>query len=136
MITILLKESFSRRQTITVCDDPTPGTWGSHQLLLHEYRGLEDDNHWAQAWFNYRWLKDMELDYGPLWCSYCGKEELKIYRFNEKQYYGNMATADHFIPQSKAPHLAKERSNLRVACWKCNNKKAAHETWKIYFPYD
>lgn len=133
---IILRETPIIRVQVTVCDNPTPGTWGSHQLLLHEYRSLEDDDHWAQAWFNYRWLKDMELDYGPLWCVYCGKEELRIYGFKEKQYRGDMATADHLVPKSKAPHLAKDRSNLRVACWKCNNKKADNETWKVKFPYD
>lgn len=136
MITIHIRKTYNRRVQITVCEDPTPGSWGSHQLLLYEYRGLEDDDHWSQAWFNYRWLRDMELDYGPLWCSYCGKEELKIYKFNEKQSRDNMATVDHLIPRSKAPQLSKAKNNLQVACWHCNSKKAAKETWKIKFPYD
>lgn len=121
---------------LKVSPDATPGTWGSHQLLLHEYRMQDkEDDHWDQAWFNFRWLKDMELSYGPLWCCYCGKEELRIYGFKEKQYLHNMATTDHYIARSIAPELSKDRTNLRVACWKCNNKKG-NKTWEVKFPYD
>lgn len=135
MIVIPLNYSQHRRIQITVCENPTPGTWGSHQLLLWEYRGLQEDDRWDQLHFNYDFLKDMEISYGALWCVYCGKEELRIYHWKEKPNYNDMATADHFIPKSKAPHLAKTRSNLKVCCWHCNNKKAAEE-WPIKFPYD
>lgn len=135
MITIVLRRTKKAKQTIRVCQNATPGTWGSHQLLLHEYRMLDEDDHWSQAIFNITWLRDMELSYGPLWCSYCGKEELRIYDFHEKQYLHNMATVDHYIARSKAPELSRDRSNLRVACWKCNNKKA-DKTWKVNFSYD
>jgi len=135
MVKIVVKRTNELITTVTVCENPTPGSWGDYQLLLHQYRCLEKKDHWDQLWFNYRFLKDKELDYGPLWCVYCGKEDLRVYRFDEKQNYANMATADHFIPKSKAPLLARSRKNLRVACWHCNNKKAAQE-WKEKFPYD
>jgi len=135
MTTIILKKTVNRTVSVTVCDNPTLGSWGSHQLLLYEYRLLAVDDHWEQAWFNYRWLKDMELSYGPLWCAYCGKEDLRIYHFHEKQSYFNMATADHHLPKAEAPQLAYDRKNLRVACWKCNNKKGIQH-WEEKFPYD
>jgi len=135
MITIIIKRSHRRTVRVKVCENATPGTWGSHQLLLHEYRMQEEDEHWAQAKFNMNWLKDMQLSYGPLWCVYCGKEELRIYEFQEKKRYINMATADHVIPKSLVPHLARDRKNLRVACWHCNTKKGSDEM-KEKFPYD
>lgn len=135
MISLVLKRNNKTKLVLKVSEDATPGTWGSHQLLLHEYRMQDKDDHWAQALFNYKWLKDMELDYGPLWCCYCGKEELRIYHFKEKQYLGNMATVDHYIARSKAPELSRDKKNLRVACWRCNNKKA-DKTWEVKFPYD
>ncbi len=135
MITIVHRQRDNLLVQTHVCEDATPGSWGSHQLLLHSYRLLCPSDHWDQAKFNIKWLRDMELDYGPLWCCYCGKEELVIYDFHEKKKRSNMATVDHLIPISKAPHLAKERSNLRVACEKCNTKKASDE-WKVQFPYD
>jgi 5-methylcytosine-specific restriction endonuclease McrA len=135
MITIVQRQGFRRTVQVTVCDNPTLGSWGSHQLLLHEYRMQEEDEHWDQARFNMKFLKDKQLDYGPLWCVYCGKEELKIYGFQDKKRYADMATADHVIPKSLAPHLAKDKRNLRVACWHCNTNKGSKE-WKENFPYD
>ena len=58
-----------------------------------------------------------------------------IYGFQDKKKLSNMATADHVIPKSKAPHLAKDKRNLRVSCWNCNNKKGSEE-WSEKFPYD
>lgn len=135
MITIIIKRGVKHTVKITVCENATLGTYGSHQLLLDEYRTLEEDQHWEQAKFNMQYLKDMQLSYGPLWCVYCGKEELKIYGFQEKKRYSNMATADHLIPKSLAPHLAKDRKNLRVACFQCNTKKGS-DVMKEKFPYD
>lgn len=134
MIIIPLNNSIYRRVQVSICENPTPGTWGSHQLLLHEYRNLCINDKWEQLHFNYDFLKDMEIGYGPLWCVYCGKEELKIYHWREKPNYSDMATADHFIPRSEAPELSKVRSNLRVCCWDCNNKKGS-DRWKEEFPY-
>lgn len=95
----------------------------------------EEDEQWQQACFNMKFLKDKQLDYGPLWCVYCGKEELKIYGFQDKKRFDNMATVDHVIPRSRAPHLAKDKKNMRVACWHCNRKKGTKD-WPERFPYD
>ena len=135
MISIILKKSPERIIKVTVCEDASLGSWGSHQLLLQEYRLQEENWNWDQAKFNMRYLKDMQLSYGPLWCVYCGKEELKIYDFQEKKHYDDMATADHLIPKSLAPHLAKDRKNLRVSCFHCNIRKGSNEM-EEKFPYD
>jgi 5-methylcytosine-specific restriction endonuclease McrA len=82
-----------------------------------------------------KFLKDKELDYGPLWCVYCGKEGLKIYDFHDKKRLADMATADHVIPKSFAPDLARNKKNLRVSCWHCNTKKGS-SNWPEKFPYD
>lgn len=135
MITIVQRQSNQRTVQVTICDNPTLGSWGSLQLQMHEYRMQEDDEHWEQARFNMKYLRDKELDYGSLWCVYCGKEELRIYGFQERKIYRDMATVDHVIPISKAPHIAKDKKNLRVACWHCNNRKADKD-WPERFPYD
>ena len=120
---------------ITVIDDPTPGTFGSHQLLLDEYRLLEKSLHFEQLLFNTYFLRRMKSKYGNLHCVYCGRKNLRIYHWRE--FAGdrkNMATADHFIPKSVSPDLAKDEGNLRVACQKCNNDKKSHN-WEEKFPY-
>lgn len=119
----------------TVEDCPTPGTFGSHQLLLEQYRLVEKSPRFEQLLFNTHFLRKMKSIHGTLHCVYCGKKNLRIYHWNEKPRSTNrMATADHFIPRSIAPHLAQDESNLRVACHKCNNRKAALY-WKENFPY-
>lgn len=138
MTTIVVRETFHTRTQVTICENPTPGSWGDYQLLLHEYRNLDETYKYTdfeQMKFNYNFLKDKELDYGPLWCVYCGKEELVIYHWRDKHYFYNMATADHFLPKSKYPELARKKSNLRVCCHSCNNKKG-NEIWEEKFPYD
>jgi len=46
-------------------------------------------------------------------CAYCGHEGTKE----------NGLTIDHIIPVSKAPDLAIDESNMRIACKSCNSKK-------------
>lgn len=46
-------------------------------------------------------------------CYYCGHEGQD----------GNGLTIDHIIPVSKAPELAIEESNMRIACKSCNSRK-------------
>jgi 5-methylcytosine-specific restriction endonuclease McrA len=48
-----------------------------------------------------------------------------------------MATADHFLPRATYPELAKEYSNLKVCCHKCNQKKK-DDIWDestLKYPY-
>src|SRR3954469_25512529 len=84
---------------ITVEDDPTPGTLGSHRLLLQEYRRLDPPktSSFQQMLFNTQFLRDMQKLHGKLWCVYCGKKGLKIYHWQENdKVHSIMATADHF----------------------------------------
>lgn len=48
-------------------------------------------------------------------CFYCGHEGQD----------GNNLTIDHIIPVSKAPELAIDESNMRIACKSCNSKKGS-----------
>ena len=130
----------SKRNGVTIRhiveDEPTPGTLGSHQLLLEQYRLLERSPHFEQLLFNTYFLRKMKGRYKTLHCVYCGKKNLKIYHW--KEYAGskwNMATADHFIPKSVNPSIfAMNENNLRVACYSCNTKKANYY-WDEKFPY-
>jgi hypothetical protein len=131
-------------------EDPTPGTWGSHQLLLEEYKRLDEDwQFWVngmrmpspnikfrQLAFNTEFLEKMQRKHGELHCEYCGKPHLKIYHWTEKQGK-DVATADHFLPKSEYPDLAFKESNLKVACKKCNEKKGKKTVppEALKFPY-
>lgn len=141
MIVITKKKEKLLRITVTVCENATPGTWGSHQLLLDQYR--ECDCSWTntpqyeQMIFNENWLRSIEAKYGELHCEYCGKPNLKIIHWYEKPDLNIMATTDHFHPRKTHPHLARETKNFVVACHRCNNSKKAKKYTKndIKFPY-
>ena len=146
MIEILKKKSKYSRISIKVCENATPGTWGSHQLLLDQYK--EEDCSWIgtpsnpnpaylQMKFNTEWLESILAKYGELHCEYCGKSELKIYQWWEKPNKSILATTDHFFPKKDFPHLAKEPGNFVVCCDSCNSKKRERVVNKsaIKFPY-
>lgn len=120
----------------TVEDDPTPGTLGSHQLLLEQYYILEKSPKSEQLLFNTYFLRKMKSKYKKLHCVYCGRKNLRLYHWRE--YPGrrdNMATADHFIPKSLNPEVfGMDENNLRVACYECNNKKR-NDYWDEKYPY-
>lgn len=123
---------------------PKSGSYADYILLKQEYRKLDPssvfgDNPKAveklkQLLFNTEFLEEMKAAYGTLHCVYCGEQDLQIYYWWEHKRRDNQATADHFIPKSKDPELAFDKSNLRVCCLKCNNKKHSH-LWKEKFPY-
>ena len=48
-------------------------------------------------------------------CYYCGHEGQD----------GNGLTIDHVIPVSKAPELAIDENNMRIACKSCNSRKGS-----------
>ena len=131
---------WSKRKGVTVRstveDNPTPGTLGSHQLLIESYKLLQKSTHFEQLLFNTYFLRRMKSIHKDLHCVYCGKKNLRIYHWNE--YAGernNMATADHFIPKSLNPKVfSMDEGNLRVACSKCNTKKGSYY-WDEKFPY-
>ncbi len=74
-------------QIYSICDNPTPGTWGSHQLLLEEYKRLDEEwqlgvdgepsGAFKQLLFNTHVLEYMLEKYGELHCEYCGEPNLK-----------------------------------------------------------
>ena len=132
---------------ITVCEEATPGTWGSHQLLLEQYKRLDEEwitdegsisGAWKQLNFNTQWLEYMLKKYGELHCEWCPKKYLYIKAWNGSKIPGrHMATVDHFFPRSTHPHLAFNKKNLLVSCEKCNNKRRHKYANKelIKFPY-
>lgn len=128
----------------SIQENPTPGTWGSHQLLRQYYRELDDDldpksyaGRWRMYKFTLGFVKKIEKKYGELHCEYCGKPDLKIYLWGEKQKK-DVATSDHFLPQSKYPNLIFAEGNLRVCCQNCNKKKGnkvyKDDTLKFEYP--
>jgi len=72
-----------------------------------------------------------ELDRcGSLRCVFCGKQNLVIYRWDDKnKNLNNMATTDHFNPKSNGG-AAKDLKNCVVACYRCNRKKLSNK-WSI-----
>lgn len=136
-------------QILSIADNPTPGTWGSHQLLLEQLKREDEDwiewdgampgismGRFKQLHFNTQFLEYILAKYGELHCEYCGKPHLKIYSWKEKPGK-DVATADHFHARSTNKHLAFNRQNLLVSCGKCNwNKgKKVGEIGHIRFYY-
>ena len=83
----------------------------------------KNEEKWEQLLFNYNLLTEIKKKNGELHCEYCGKPELKIYKWYERLNKKDVATVDHFLPKSQYPDLAKEPTNLIVCCDSCNNKK-------------
>lgn len=94
----------------------------------------KNEEKWEQLVFNYNLLKKIEKEKGNLQCEYCGLNNLKIYRWDEKVNNEDVATVDHFLPKSQYPELSKVRTNLLVACHSCNNKKGDNIPWN-HFKY-
>jgi 5-methylcytosine-specific restriction endonuclease McrA len=93
---------------------------------------------WDQLKFNLSFLKETLSSNGELHCEYCGKQSLVIYDWCEKVDLSNVATVDHFYPKSKYQSLKKDKDNLVVSCYSCNNKKKdmLWEVEKIEYPID
>lgn len=78
---------------------------------------------WDRLVLHYKFLENIKKEHNSLWCEYCGKDELVLYKWDEKRDKNNMATVDHFLPKSKYPTLANEEDNFVIACSNCNEKK-------------
>jgi len=91
---------------------------------------------WDQLEFNLSFLKETLKSNGELHCEYCGEESLIIYDWCQKVNISNVATVDHFYPKSKYDYLKKNKDNLVVSCYGCNNKKkdVLWEVEKIKYP--
>jgi 5-methylcytosine-specific restriction endonuclease McrA len=123
---------------------PTSGTFGDYVLLKDSYREPKQkkskkSEKFKQMLFNTKFLQHMRKKYGELHCEYCGKQNLKLYHWKHDKVksYHDMATADHFLPRALYPELAKDYSNLKVCCHKCNQKKK-DDIWDestLKFPY-
>lgn len=93
---------------------------------------------WEQLKFNSEFLKESLEKNGELHCEYCGKDNLTIYEWCEKVNFNDVATVDHFYPKSRYENLKKDKNNLIVSCYGCNNKKK-DSVWgieKIKHPMD
>jgi 5-methylcytosine-specific restriction endonuclease McrA len=116
-------------------ENPTSGTLGDYFLLKQDL--LSRDSRWedmeSQPVFNLAYLKEMQEKYHILHCAYCNKSPLRVYEFHERGG-ADKATTDHIFPKSEYPLLARERSNLTIACEKCNGKKGS-KLQEIKFPY-
>ena len=150
MIEIVKSKNKQVRVSVKVCSDASLGSWGSHQLLLDQYR-LEEDKELEPKWattkkgktvydqmvFNTKWLESILAKYGELHCEYCGKANLVIYPWYKIPNVEILATTDHFYPQKTHPHLAKDIKNFIVSCHRCNTNKKAKAINKsaIKFPY-
>lgn len=107
-----------------------------NDLLSQQVLGIKK---FKQITFNTEFLYGILNEYNELHCEYCGKPDLIIYDwFERNKIKDQMATADHFFPKSlDRALLAMEIKNLVVCCFNCNNKKA-DKIWKtdtLRFPY-
>ena len=80
-------------------------------------------NGFKQMLYNTKFLQHVLKQHGELHCEYCGKENLVIYDWCEKLNLSDVATVDHFYPKSKYKDLKKNKDNLVISCYDCNNKK-------------
>ena len=74
-----------------------------------------------RVWLRYRkWvLKEYMLDHKKLYCHYCGRGPLKA----QSRSNHDIATLDHVKPISKNGERF-HTSNIVIACFSCNNRKA------------
>lgn len=142
MVKIIISSNKKEVSYYSIQENPTPGSFGDYLLLKEQYKLLDQD--WLlygdsiqvrQALFNMAYLKEMEKVYGTLHCAYCGKQDLRVFEFSERKQRSIMATVDHILPRAKHPELAFTKSNLTVACDKCNTSKGENYS-QIKFPYD
>lgn len=125
---------------------PRSGSYADYVLLKQVYLRLDPNvgmtkkkRKFEQLLFNTEFIEGVQRKHGELHCEYCGKKNLVLYYWwrREQPDYQYMATADHFQPKSLFPHLALDTENLRVCCFKCNQKKK-DKIWAknmIKFPY-
>lgn len=151
MIKMVVNKSGAGKIVIiySICDNPTPGTWGSYQLMLEEFKRSDEDwqmggngepnGKFKQLQFNTQFLEYIQNKYGELHCEYCGKAHLKIIHWKDKPQLNVMATADHFLPKKGNKTFSFNRQNLVVSCYRCNNKLKRDHEWPIislryYYP--
>jgi 5-methylcytosine-specific restriction endonuclease McrA len=111
------------RQAVFV-KDPHVGSLAARVLLAVRLRRQELDE-----WFSFRasFMRRVKKEKGSLRCHYCGKDGL-VEDVAHAPGLGSsvLATIDHVVPVSKGGPL-KAVSNLVVACYPCNQRKADGE---------
>lgn len=120
------------------------GSYAEYLLLKRRYFMMDESWFYfhhkkgKQLLFNTTFLEETQREHNKLHCEFCGKKNLKIYKWHEKPLRKIMATADHFFPKSSdKENLSFEQTNMIVACDECNGKKGS-EFWslsKLKFPY-
>jgi 5-methylcytosine-specific restriction endonuclease McrA len=107
----------------SICENPTPGTFGDYILMKYNLRELDDDEPYKKRiLLSNNYLKYIRKKFGELHCEKCGLNNLRIKRVKTKAH-NKMATIDHWFPISKFENLQDKFANLRVMCVKCNTKK-------------
>ena len=111
------------RHSVIVAE-PHPHSMASAVLLNRMLRTCE-----INAWLKFRegFLARRKAQDGTLKCHYCGKSNLIADApWNAtKSQLNQLATIDHVKPKSKGGN--NDESNLVVACFKCNQRKADNE---------
>jgi 5-methylcytosine-specific restriction endonuclease McrA len=126
---IVIKRNKKEKVTRTIYGIPTSGTLGDFWLLKDEYRRLDPTwidkkpEQWRSLTFHDQFMNYMLRHFGELHCEYCGKPNLRIFKWFEKQDLKIMSTVDHFLPKKEYPNLVEEPKNLFICCNKCNQDK-------------
>ena len=116
----------------TIYGEPSPGTLGDFWLLKEEYNRLDPSwinrkqEQWRRLVFNDQFMHYMHDHFKELHCEYCGKPNLKIFKWYERKEVEIICTVDHFLPKKDYVHLTEDPNNLFISCHKCNNDKKAN----------
>ena len=111
------------KRHMVLVEDPHPQSYAAQlklraQLLREAMKTGDEWNYYFWASFRCKYLGRQRKEHGMLNCSYCDKKDLKI----ETKAIELLATIDHVLPVSKGGAMFDE-SNLKVACYECNQKK-------------
>ena len=101
--------------------EPHPHSQAAAVMLRRVLR-----THEVNAWLKFRedFLTHHKAKDGTLKCHYCGKTDLvmDVPMDASKGQLSHLATIDHVVPRSKGG-AEKDRQNLVVACFPCNQRK-------------
>lgn len=138
MLTILEKisSSGSTKWIHTIYNEnPSSQTYASSILLHDQFKKLDVDyldakkERIKRIEFSREYLTSKKEELGSLTCCYCGKSNLIIEYEGIKVPNRIKATIDHIIPISKGGPVF-DLTNIKIACGKCNNKKADSINWR------
>jgi len=141
---IILKTYNNITYKRTILGKTSPGSIGNYWLLVEEYKKMDytcrpqKTEKWRRVNYNEQFSIFMFNSFKELHCEYCGKENLIIIKWYEKQNTNIMCTVDHFLPKKDYPELTEDPTNLYISCHKCNNNKAKKivDESTLKFKYD